>query len=297
LYFSKKPARFGVALLVLLAIAARFPAAYGSDIFRGRSFFGVYRVTHDATAQRHLLFHGTTIHGSQNLALARKLQPLSYYHRTGPAGQVFDATAQRAPHARIGVIGLGTGALACHAVRGQQLTFFEIDPLVEVIARDARLFTFLRDCPPASDIVIGDARLSLEKVAAGYFDVLVLDAFSSDAIPIHLLTREAMHGYLRKTADGGLLLFHISNRHMDLAPVLDRIAKELGLAMLLQDDLRITPEQAVDGKIPSRWALLARRPSALEPFLADPRWRRLDGGLGGELWTDEFSDVLKVIRW
>jgi hypothetical protein len=168
---------------------------------------------------------------------------------------------------------------------------------VERIARDERGFTYLRDCPPKIDVVIGDARLSLASAPNQHYDIFVLDAFSSDVIPIHLLTRQALELYLRKTATDGMLLIHISNRYMDLAPVLDRLAKELGLVALLQDDFNISAEQGGAGKTPSRWILLTREKRVIDPFVADPRWRPLDGRLGGDLWTDEFSDVLKVLHW
>jgi len=186
--------------------------------------------------------------------------------------------------------------LACHGAASQHFTFYEIDPMVEQIARDERLFTYLRDCPPKVDVVIGDARLSLAKAANRYYDIFVLDAFSSDVIPVHLLTRQALELYLQKTSDRGMLLIHISNRYMDLAPVLDRVAKELNLTAFIQNDFNLTEQLSAEGKSPSRWILLARDRRVVERFTKEPRWRALDGRLGGDLWTDEFSDVLKVLH-
>jgi spermidine synthase len=170
-------------------------------------------------------------------------------------------------------------------------------PLVEKIARDPRLFTYLNDCPPKTDIVIGDARLSLATAPNHHYDLLVLDAFSSDVIPTHLLTLEAIELYLAKIAESGILLFHVSNRSMDLAPILDRLAHRLSLVALVQNDFHLTAEEQKEGKSTSRWIVLARQQEPLEPFLSDPRWRALDGRLGGDLWTDDFSDILKVIHW
>ncbi len=297
LAFADRPVRFGLGLIALFLIAARFPQPYGHEIFHDRSFFGAYRVTHDLASKRRLLFHGTTIHGAQNSEPAKHLIPLSYYHRSGPAGQVLLAGARSGAASKVAIVGLGTGALACHGGAAQQFTFYEIDPMVEQIARDPRLFTYLRDCPPKSDVIIGDARLSLASAPSHHYDIFVLDAFSSDVIPTHLLTRQAFELYLRKTAAGGILLIHISNRYMDLAPVLDRLAKELPLTALIQDDFELTPEEIAEGKSPSRWILLSHDSRAAETFAAGPRWQRLDGRLGGDLWTDEFSDVLKVLRW
>jgi hypothetical protein len=297
LTFAPRPVRFGLGLIALFLIAARFPPPYGHEIFHDRSFFGAYRVTHDLVTKRRLLFHGTTIHGAQNSEPAKHLIPLSYYHRTGPAGQVLLAGALGGAASRVAIVGLGTGALACHGAAAQQFTFYEIDPMVEKIARAPRLFTFLRDCPPKVDVIIGDARLSLVSAPSHYFDIFVLDAFSSDVIPTHLLTRQAFELYLRKLSGSGVLLIHISNRHMDLAPVLDRLAKELELTALIQDDFDLTPEEIAEGKSPSRWMLLSRDLRAADTFASGPRWQRLDGRLGGDLWTDEFSNVLKVLRW
>ena len=165
------------------------------------------------------------------------------------------------------------------------------------IARDERLFTYLRDCPPKVDVVIGDARLSLAKAPNRYYDIFVLDAFSSDVIPVHLLTRQALELYLRKTSDNGMLLIHISNRYMDLAPVLDRLARELNLNAFIQNDFNLTEESSAEGKSASRWIVLARDWRVVERFTKEPRWRALDGRLGGDLWTDEYSDVLKVLHW
>lgn len=297
LTFADRPVRFGLGLIALFLIAARFPPPYGHEIFHDRSFFGAYRVTDDLAIKRRLLFHGTTIHGAQNSEPAKHLIPLSYYHRTGPAGQVLLAAARGGAASKVAIVGLGTGALACHGAAAQEFTFYEIDPMVEKIARDPRLFTYLRDCSPKIDVIIGDARLSLVSAPSHYFDIFVLDAFSSDVIPTHLLTRQAFELYLRKLSGGGILLIHISNRHMDLAPVLDRLAKELELTALIQDDFELTPEEIAEGKSPSRWMLLSRDRRAADTFASGARWQRLDGRLGGDLWTDEFSNVQKVLRW
>ena len=297
LIFANRPARFGLGLSAITLVMLWYPNPAGEVLYADRSFFGAYRAMLDADGKKHLLFQGTTVHGVQSVDAATRLEPLSYYHRTSPVGQVLDSTSIIRGDSNIAVIGLGTGALACHGTSRQKFTFFEIDPMVEKIARDERLFTYLRDCPPKIDVVIGDARISLAKTPMRLFDLFILDAFSSDAIPIHLLTREALELYLSKTAEDGVLLFHISNRYMDLAPVLDRLAGHLRLVALLQNDFNVSPAQGQEGKSASRWVMLARNERALGPFLKDRRWRRLDDRLGGELWTDEFSDILGVINW
>jgi spermidine synthase len=292
LSFAYRPIRFGLGLGAILLGSLVAPHPAGKTLHAARSFFGVYRTVDNAENGRHTLFHGTTIHGAQNVKTS--LQPIGYYHRSGPAGHVLRALARSRPEAKVALVGLGTGALACHGGAGQKFTFFEIDPLVEKIARNENLFTYLRDCPPKTDVIIGDARLSLAKAPKDFYDVLVLDAFSSDAIPTHLITLEAVRLYLRKTAPDGMVLIHISNRYVDLVPVLDRLAQRLSLAAFVNNDFSVTPEEEKEGKSVSRWIAMARARGPLEIFL-DESWQVLDGRFAGDLWTDDFSDVLKVL--
>ena len=292
LSFAYRPLRFGLGLSALLCASLFAYHPIGSTLFQERSFFGVYRVVDDGV--RHLLFHGTTAHGAQNLR--SPLQPISYYHRTGPAGSILRAMAQNRPRGNIAIVGLGSGALSCHGGPAQKFTYFEIDSLVEKIARDARLFSYLRDCPPRSEVVIGDARLTLAKTPAHHYDTLVLDAFSSDVIPTHLLTVEALRLYLDKITRDGIVLIHISNRHMDLVPVFDRLAQTLRLSGYLRDDSSVTSDEQSEGKLPSRWIVLAHEKRDLTPYI-DAHWQTLDGRWAGELWTDDFTNVLKVLHW
>ena len=196
----------------------------------------------------------------------------------------------------VAVVGLGAGALACYARPGEAWDLYEIDPLVERIARDPEYFTYLRDCLPEARVVLGDARLSLSRAARRY-DLIVLDAYSSDAIPVHLLTREALGLYLDRLAPAGVLAFHISNQHLDLEPVLADLARDAGLVALLQVDTHVTPAERAGGKLPSRWAVMARRPADLGALTSDARWAPPRGRADGRVWTDDFSSVLGVLRW
>ena len=297
LAFAYRPVRFGIGLVALTLVSLWYPSPFGKILYADRSFFGAYRATVDFEGRKHLLFQGTTIHGAQSADEATRLRPLAYYYPTGPAGQIFAINSKARANGKVAVVGLGTGALACHGAPTQKFTFYEIDPMVEKIARDEKLFTYLRDCPPKIEVVIGDARTSLKKSPTGNYDLFVLDAFSSDVVPTHLLTREALELYLHNVTADGLLLVHISNRYMDLAPVLDRLAHNLGLVAYIQNDFHIDTEESRAGKSSSRWVLLARYQKAVAPYLADSRWQRLNGASGDELWTDEFSDVLEVISW
>ena len=191
-------------------------------------------------------------------------------------------------------MGLGTGALACYGKPGQTFTFFEIDPLVERIARDPALFTYLRDCGASARIVIGDARLSLARVADHSFDLLVLDAFSSDAIPIHLLTQEALKLYFSKLTDDGIAAIHISNRYLNLEPVLGRLAEDLGLLALIRSDDEKTDEEEEQGKFSSTWVIMTRAQNSLAPFAEDERWQKLESG--PDLWTDSYSNILRLLK-
>jgi hypothetical protein len=297
LAFAYRPVRFGIGLSALTLVSFWYPSPFGRTLYVDRSFFGAYRATEDFGGKTHILFQGTTVHGAQSADRQMRLRPLTYYHPTSPVAKVLDTNSKIRGDGSIAVVGLGTGALACYGISSQKFTFYEIDPLVEKIARNSNLFTFLRDCPPKTDVVIGDARISLAKAANHQYDLFVLDAFSSDVIPTHLLTREALELYLKKISADGMLLVHISNRYMDLAPVLDRLASNLKLVAFIQNDTHVTPEESDEGKFSSRWVMLARDERAVAPFLGDTGWHRLEGRTGGKPWTDEFSDVLKVISW
>jgi hypothetical protein len=295
--FARQPFRFGIGMGALIIISGLYPASYGDLLYTKRSFFGVYRAMLDRSEKYHLLFHGTTIHGAQRLDPKKRLEPTVYYHSSGPVGQVFSVFARTHESGNVGVVGLGTGTLACMGTPHQNFTFFEIDPLVEQIARDPKLFTFLRDCPPRIKVTLGDARISLAQTPAHHYQLFVLDAFSSDVIPVHLLTREAVQLYLSKLDEKGILLFHISNRYMDLVPVLDRLGSSLNLIDLVRNDVPATQAEREDGKVPSRWVVMSRRRDVLAELLSDPRWKLLDGRSAGDLWTDDYSNILRIIRW
>jgi hypothetical protein len=241
------------------------------------------------------MVHGHTLHGSQSLDPARRRESLTYYFRTGPAGQILELYG-RDPAKRIGAVGLGTGSLASFAQPEQPWTYFEIDPVVVKLARDERYFTFLRDSPARLNVVLGDARLSLAREPAASFDLLLMDAFSSDAIPVHLVTREALALYAQKLAPHGVLAFHISNLHLDLEPVLAALARDAQLVALIRSDTAIPDSEYQLGKQPSVWAAMARTSTDLAPLLRDPRWRRARGGNAKVLWTDDYSSLLSIFR-
>ena len=286
--FAARPVRFALGVGALLLIATLPPTSLHSE----RTFFGVLRVEEDG--QRHDLVSGTTVHGSQSFAPGQRREPASYYVREGPLGQLFTALDGRAKS--VAVIGLGAGGASVYGRTGERWTFYEIDEAVARIAENPRYFTYLRDAKADIRVVLGDGRLKLAEEPDGSFDLFVLDAFSSDSVPMHLLTREAIELYLRKLSPGGLMAFHISNRYLDLQPVVSGSARSLGLPGLSQA-YAVTPAAASEGAKSSIWVLVARNAAALGTLVDDPRWKPLDTGPGQPVWTDEFSNILSVIRW
>jgi hypothetical protein len=210
---------------------------------------------------------------------------------------VFAAFSKKSAKSQVAIIGLGAGTIACYGNPGQHLTFFEIDPAVERIARESRYFTFLSDCSARVDVVLGDARLSLAQGPSASYDLMVLDAFSSDAIPIHLVTREALKLYLSKLADGGILAFHISNRYLDLKPVIGDLAQDANLACYVQEDLELGEAEKKAGKAQSIWVVMSRRLPDMGELVEDLRWKPLPGRPGAKLWTDDYSNIPSVLMW
>jgi SAM-dependent methyltransferase len=260
-----------------------------------RSFYGVLRVKEygvpgdDSYLRR--LVHGTIMHGEQYMSHKHRHTLTTYYTETSGIGV---AIRSKEDHpVRVGVIGLGTGTIAAYGRKGDVYRFYDIDANVIGIARNE--FTFLGDSGARVETALGDARLSLEREAPENFDVLAVDAFSSDAIPVHLITREALETYERHMKPDGIVAFHVSNRFLDLVPVVARVARELGLqALLVADD----PEDE-DKNIKSRsdWVLVARDPKALQapaiveagavPAEDKPQWRT---------WTDDYSNLVQILK-
>ncbi len=295
--FRHRPLRFGLGVGAIMLAGVLFIPAQGEALYTVRNFFGILQVKQDPEGHYHLLTHGTTLHGAQSLDPGRRREPLTYYHRTGPLGQLFAAYSGKDAKGQVAVIGLGTGTIACYGCRGQHFIFYEINPAVESIARNPRFFTFLEDCPAKVDIVLGDARLSLRQAPPSGYNLIILDAFSSDAIPIHLVTREALRLYLAKLKEGGILAFHISNNYLDLRPVLGKLASDAGLTCLEQTDQILSQAEKKGRKSPSDWVVMARKPEDLAKLAGDPRWLPLSGMSGGVVWTDDFSNILAVFKW
>lgn len=298
----------GFRLPFLLAVAGLltinggwYSVQQSLDGVRMRSYFGTYTVNASESGRVRWLNHGTTMHGMQ--LLDDPTRPISYYPDTSGVGiAMLNAPRLYGPKASIGVVGLGTGTLACYRRPGQYWQFFEIDPLVIEIARERKIFSFLEKCAPDVPITLGDARLTLAAVPEGKFDILALDAFSSDSIPLHLLTKEAFATYRKALKPNGLLLVHISNRYIDLNPVVAAEAKANGWSAALRHDS--PTEQLMNrGNRASQWIALSRDPAKLAEltgkvdtvksrYYNSEQWLQLDAPGKTSPWTDDYASVL-----
>jgi hypothetical protein len=293
----RQPAWF-FGLAVLAFVIARLEPLF-SPIEQVRSFFGVHRVLEDRTGRFRLLLHGTTVHGAERVRNADgtlvtgRPEPATYYYFGGPISDAIAASrAAQGRLARVAVVGLGAGSLACHRQPGEAWTFFELDPQVVRIARDPALFRFLSACGPDMRIVLGDARLTLTASTESY-DLIVLDAFSSDAIPVHLLTCEAFAGYLSRLTARGVIVLHVSNRHMALWRPAAAVGGAEGLVAYGKGQL---PPETTDTewRAPAEVVVFARDVRDLGDLPAQPGWKRLSPD-SRAAWTDDYADILGAI--
>jgi hypothetical protein len=279
----------------LMALACAAIIAMGVTIqhrgvaFADRSFYGAVRVTDTEDGQWRRFVHGTTLHGVQSLNPETAHTPTGYYGPLTPIGSAMTALAEAGGHDRIAILGLGAGAMACHARAGQQWTYYEIDPLVVQVAQDRSLFTFLSTCTPDAPVIVGDARLELAKQPAGAYDIILADAFSSDAVPTHLITREAMQLYLDRVSENGVVLVHVSNRNLAMAEVAERAALAAGAVVIQR--LYLPPERNY-ANFGSQVVAIARTREALAPLLANPEWTFANPP-EGRAWTDDYSNILE----
>lgn len=297
--FRHQPVSLALLTGVIIFFIASLRITMSNIIYQERTFFGVSSVRHSVLLnaqgkpeQYKELFHGTTKHGAQRSA-SHAQEPLTYYSRQGPMGQLFKAYHAVDQQWQVGVVGLGAGALACYAKPQQNWTFYEIDPAVVEIAKNPNYFTYLQRCTPKAIIAIGDARLLLQTEADGKFDLLVIDAFSSDSIPTHLLTQEALQLYFSKLAENGLLSFHITNRHLQLKKVLADHAKQLHYAALIQE---FKPQQQTPLVTATDWFILAKNEQTLMPLYQNGlgRWQKPSLYFDMKPWTDDFTNIIGI---
>jgi hypothetical protein len=294
LWQAKHPPRFfGLAILAFVVTALYQPGV--KVVEQARSFFGVHKVVETADETYRVIFHGTTIHGAERISVnagSLRPEPLTYYYFGGPLSEVVEAARLGENSlSHVAVIGLGTGSLACHKLGRELWTFFEIDPVVARIARDDRYFHFLSACGPTDRIVLGDARLTLA-ASSDRYELIMLDAFSSDATPIHLLTREALAGYLARLAPHGVVAFHVSNRHMELASVAAAVGAAEGLTTYFKEDNGAN-DLLKNYRANAQVVVMARATADLGHLTSLPGWRRIEPTTTA--WTDDYSGVLHAI--
>jgi hypothetical protein len=277
-----------------LSIVVGLTGARGNVLFAGRSFFGVMKVISAPDQSYHVLQHGTTNHGRQDRDAWSRCEPKTYFHPNGPLGQFLTSASDHLQS--VAIVGLGAGTLACYAREGSAWTFYEIDPLVEQVARDPNLFTFLANSRGEVTVAIGDGRLKLQSAPPAAYDLIVLDAFSSDSVPVHLLTREALAMYFSRLRSDGVVAFNISNRYIDLEPMLAAHARDERLVALTNLDLNVPPEEAARGRSKSHWVLFARTAGPLEVVRGRPGWRTPETRSSVRAWTDDYSNILNVLK-
>jgi SAM-dependent methyltransferase len=287
---TRRPAFLAAGTAVII-IALSVLSAPSDLVVRVRTFFGVIEVTEDLASLSRTEYSGTTLHGVEFLD-ARSREPTTYYVRDGPLGDAFDDLRGRTEAPSIAIVGLGIGTTAAYGQAGDTVSFYEIDPAVVEIASDPSLFTYLSDAPVSLRIVLGDARLSLAAEPAASVDLLVLDAFSSDSVPAHLLTREAMADYQRVLRPGGIAIFHLSNRYYDLPPAVASTAESIGLRALT---LGYQPDPASEERLAAKATqyVVVGEAGDVARF-ADLGW--VNQPRSGPVLTDDFFDTLRLLR-
>jgi len=288
------------ATVVLALVLIRFYPADDGRVETARSFFGVHKILVTPHGQYHVLMHGTTIHGAQKFLnddgspVEGRPEPITYYHRDGGIGQAIAAVRERkgAPPLRVAVIGVGAGTLTCASEPGESWKFFDIDQTMVDTARDPKYFTYIRECEPDVKPVIGDARLTFAKEPDGVYDLIIVDAYSSDAIPIHLATEEAMQIYKSKLAPQGVVVMHVSNRHLELESVVVGIADANDLkSWVYNEDSGRDDEYIFSTDV----VVSARDEADVGKLASSDKWAETEPTDGQRNWTDDYSNILGAV--
>jgi hypothetical protein len=297
---SREPLPFAAVIAVVFIIGTAYkPDSEVRETMR--SFFGVHKITETSDGRFRVFLHGTTIHGAEQLRdeqgepITGKPPMITYYFPNSPMGVTVKAVRQRVGGPiKTAVVGLGTGTFACFAEPGDSFKFYEIDATVQKMARDPNYFRYISECAPDVPIVLGDARLTLAE-SKDQYDLIILDAFSSDAIPIHLMTREAMAIYLSRLAPHGIVLMHISNRHMELASVVAGIAHANGLTSRVNSRAARDGEDDVNYMFTSTVVISARADADFASLGEDADWTVISPDPRQRIWTDDYSNVVGAI--
>lgn len=286
---------FGLSVGAIVLVSTWFGSSGGEELYAERNFFGQIRVVLDDGGAYRVLVHGNTMHGMQPTDPTREFELVSYYHEKSGVAGVFSAVGPRLAASPVAVVGLGAGSLALYAQPNQHWTYYELNPSVIRVARDPHLFTMLSRAGGSVDVIPGDARLSLARAPDAHYGVIVLDAFSSDAIPVHLMTREAVELYFKKLAPGGVVVFHVSNRYLRLVPVLGSIAHDQGYHALSHSVSRMTESEMARGRTGGTWVAMARHAADLASLATDATWTPVSAGPDSTRWTDDYSNLVAVL--
>ncbi len=295
LMYMLRPIAFGAGLTIAVVMGYAAFAYNYPLLYLDRSYFGSSKVVFMEDDNVNMLLHGNTNHGAQSRLEEYRHWSLPYLYPGSPIGQVFKEVQRQHGPAPVGAIGLGVGGISCLASKGQPLRFYEIDPVVVDVASDPQYFSFMTDCEGDYDVVKGDGRIMISREDEGAFQLVVVDAFTSNAIPVHLVTTEAIELYMSKLRDDGVLAFHISNRYLDLEPMLANIVEKLGLKARVQ--LHKPPKDIGVHLSMCKFMLIARDEAHMGELANDPNWREPRRDESVAPWTDTFSNVISLYRW
>ena len=289
---------FPIGLLVLIFVGTSYSPVFSKTLYLERNFFGVLRVADSRDERFRLLLHGNTLHGRELLEQRDSCTPTGYYHRLGPAGDILSAVQQVFPGEPVALVGLGAGELVCFSQAEQEWWLYEINPAVDRVARNQEFFSFLSAAETENaKTILGDARVEIQNAPADSFSLIVVDAFSSDSVPAHLITREAIELYLEKLRPGGMLAFHISNRYLRIAPVLAAHARDLSLEFHRRYVQAVTAKQREVGREPTEWVVITSNESLVEQFPHRKYWKQLPSQTLPPAWRDDFYNILSVMKW
>lgn len=304
LLFMKWIRKYNLAAAVLLMFLTFFAHDTGTSsglLYLTRNFFGKKTVVARKNTNIRILIHGSTNHGAQDMTPDLRRNPLSYYHRAGPTGDIFSLPIAQKTDLKVGIIGLGVGAMAAYSKPGNEFTFYEIDPdIIDIAASASPIFAFISDFAEQCRVICGDGRLKISEAPEGYYDMIFLDAFSSDAIPIHLLTAEAIEIYLARLKPDGIMALHISNCYLDLHPVMKKIADTYNLKALIVSDTSFdTNDKSNLMRLPCRYVIMAKSAATIEPLrkVENKHWTDLvANNLNLRLWTDSYSSLIPILK-
>jgi hypothetical protein len=298
--FRDRPTTLALSTAVLIFFTMGLHGVLSSTIFQERTFFGVMSVRNSTLLNEkgqpekyREFYHGTTKHGAQRLPRHLQQTPLTYFSRQGPIGQLFAEYNDQNDAWNIAVVGLGAGTLSCYAKKEQDWIFYELDPGIVDVAENPKYFTYLKNCGHKITMKVGDARLSIVKEPDQRLDLLIIDAFSSDAIPTHLLTQEAFDLYFSKIKPNGILAFHITNRHLALKKVLSDHSQTMKIPALIQEFKPQNPPPLV---VATDWVVMAKNEQVLEPLRQSNlgHWQKMPLYFGLKSWTDDFTNIIDI---